>query len=104
VFIAVEGEGMSDRNAHHSWNSALVHSNLWSGCLKRLEFWNRTLKSALGVVMTTTRGRRKPNMAGEVASRTGGFKCSILRGRKRRRRRKKDIMEVLGMSIEQQLF
>ena len=72
------------RHTHHCWNSALVHSNLWSQWRMPEKSGKSWLNSELGVVSTTRRGRRKPNRAAGTACSTAGSRCSILQRQKRR--------------------
>ena len=70
---------------YHSWHSFLVHSNLWSQCRVPVKFGKSSLKSALGVVIMTRRGRILPNTTPGIDARTSSVRCSILDRRKNRK-------------------
>lgn len=63
---------------YQDWNSALVHSNLWSLFLKPLSPGRRQLNSEFGVLMITANGLIYPNTTSEKQLKLERLRCSML--------------------------
>lgn len=68
----------SIKPAYQDLNSALVHSNLWSLCLKPVSPGRKGLNSEFGVLMITATGVIKPKTTSEKRSTSARVRCSML--------------------------
>ena len=71
-------ENESLKPAYQDWNSALVHSNLWSLFRKPVSPGRRLLNSKFGVLTITATGVIKPNTTSEKRCTSARVRCSIL--------------------------
>lgn len=67
-----------EKKTYQDWNSTLVHSNLWSLCLKPDFPGKNVLNSEFGVVMITVCGAMYPKTTWENWYKSSRGRCSML--------------------------
>lgn len=67
-----------EKKTYQDWNSTLVHSNLWSLCLKPDFPGKNVLNSEFGVVMITVCGAMYPKTTSENWYKSSRGRCSML--------------------------